>query len=502
MILIKTISYILSFYFLLFNYHSVDSKETLKVGITAIPPMNFNPFRNTGLPYVYTWSAVFDGLTSIDNFGNVQPSLAKSWKNVNKLTWQFHLREDVYFSNGKKFNSDSIVYAINYLISEAASRELVSGMMFFLESARSIDDYTVEITTVKPSPMLPRFMPMLYALEPNHWSNVGLQKFSQEPVATGPFVVKEIKPTKIIFSKFYGSWREPKIDNLEIIAMPDMSSRAIGVLSGQLDIAMQLGPDETKMIENNGGKAITWTDPEIWAYHLIQKNNPALSDVRVRQALNIAIDRDAIINNLLENSTKPATQPAPPRVYGFNKSLPPIPYDPDKARRLLTDAGYPEGFELTIEATSGSSANDSAVVLTVAQYLRNISVNMNIKTVTVPQLIQNAVEGKWGADGYALHYSYPPTSDILRSLDMHSCLRKTATYCNREIMPAINAAHREFDPVKSLKLRNEIMEFYRKDWASIFMYQAPRYTGTSKNVSGLKIINNIISYDKIQIKSE
>jgi peptide/nickel transport system substrate-binding protein len=479
------------------NVMSVRAETNLRVAINGLPPSQFNPYRNTGLPYVYTWSAVFDGLTAIDASGNVQPALATSWENIDPLTWIFRLREDVTFSNGRPFTADAVVNAVNFLSGEEAMREVVARMMFFLESARAIDDFTVEIKTSVPTPLLPRFFPQLYMVEPDYFQAVGLQAFSEAPIATGPFIVEEVRPERVDFRGFKKGWRPPVADRLEIMTVPDNATRALSVQAGRFDIALQLGPDESKAIQAQGGTQVTWRDAAVWAYNFFPEIQPALKDVRVREALNIAVDRDAIIAALLDGATIPATQPAPPEVYGYNADLPAIPYDPDRSRRLLREAGYGEGFKLEMEAVSGSSANDSAVNLTVAQYLDAIGVEMEIRTITVNQLIRNVVEGTWTGSAFALHFNFEPTSDVLRALDIHSCLWANPWYCNEAVMPLIAAAQTELDPVLNLSLRRDIMRFYREDWAALYMYQAPRFAGTAPGVTGLNVVNNVIAFDRI-----
>ncbi len=479
------------------NVVSAHAETTLRLAINGLPPSQFNPYRNTGLPYVYTWSAVFDGLTAIDAKGNVQPALAKSWENIDPLTWIFHLRDDVTFSNGRPFTADAVVNVVDFLSGEEATREVVARMMFFLESARVIDDFTVEIKTSVPTPLLPRFFPQLYMVEPDYFQGVGLQEFSGAPIATGPFIVEDVRPERVDFRAFKEGWRPPIADRLEILSVPDNATRALSVQAGRFDIALQLGPDESKTIQAQGGTQVTWRDAAVWAYNFFPEIQPALKDVRVREALNIAVDRDAIIAALLDGATIPATQPAPPEVYGFNADLPAIPYDPDRARRLLREAGYGDGFKLEMEAVSGSSANDSAVNLTVAQYLNDIGVEMEIRTITVNQLIRNVVEGTWTGSAFALHFNFEPTSDALRALDTHSCLWTNPWYCNEAVMPLITAAQTELDPALNLSLRRDIMKFYRDDWAALYMYQAPRFAGTAPGVTGLNVVNNVISFDRI-----
>ncbi len=481
-----------------------NAQNSLRVGITAMPPSQFNPYANTGLPYTYVWSAVFDGLTFIDEHGQVQPWLATSWKNVDPLTWQFELRRDIVFSDGTPFTANAVVAVTELLTGPAASREIVARMMSFLDSARVINTYTVEIKTKVPTPMLPRFLPQFHIISPTQLKALGLEGFARAPVATGPYVVERIEANKIILRANGKSWRKPTIPKLEFIANPEASTRKLALIAGGLEIALNLGPEETASIESEGGREVFWLDSAVWAYQFVgSKENPfgiaPFKDIRVREALNLAIDRKTIIATLLDGRTIPATQPAPPEAYGFNPELPDIPYDPDKAKRLLADAGYAKGFAFVLESTVGSSPADAAIHQTVAQYLNAVGVKMEIRPISTNQLIRNVVEGGWGGQAFGLFYNHEPTADVLRGLDTQSCLWHHAWYCNVAATEKITAAHREFDQARGLKLRQEVMAAYRNDWAAIFMHQAVRYAGTNSKVSGLKVVNNFILFDQIRI---
>ncbi|MBL8644506.1 MAG: hypothetical protein JNK21_11285 [Rhodospirillaceae bacterium] len=472
----------------------------LRINVTTLPPSQFNPFRTTGLPAAYTWSAIFEGLTTFDEKGQLQPHLATSWENTGPLTWVFHLRKDVTFSNGAPLTSEAVVNIVDFLKNKATNTEGVARMMFFLDKARAVDAHTVEISTTVPTPMLPRFMTQLYMVEPKYFNQVGLEAFAKAPIATGPYIVESIQPEKVRFRAFKQAWRAPKVERLEIRGLADQPTRALAVQAKQADIAMQIGPEEIAAIVAGGGRKVTWLDAQTWSYNFIGGRNPALADVRVREALNIAVDRNTIINTLLDGATIPATQPATSNVYGFNPDLPPIPFDPPRARQLLAEAGWGKGFKLVLEAVSGSGPNDDSINLTVAQYLSDIGVNVEFRPITSNDIISNSFTGNWKGDGFAIAYSFSPTLDALRALDTHSCLAAHPWYCNKAVMPLISAAQTELDTAKNLQLRRDIMAFYRKDWASLFMFQQARFAGTSAKVSGLKVVNNLISYDQITLK--
>jgi peptide/nickel transport system substrate-binding protein len=483
---------------------SAWAQSTLRVGITALPPSQFNPYANTGLPYTYVWSAVFDGLTFIDEHGQVQPWLATSWESIDPLTWRFQLRRDVVFSDGTPFNADAVVAVTELLTGPAAVREIVARMMSFLDSARAIDSYTVEIKTKIPTPLLPRFLPQFHIISPTQLKALGLEGFARAPVATGPYIVERIEDTKIILRAHTASWRKPAMARLEFIANPEASTRKLALISDGLDIALNLGPEETSAIASEGGREIFWLDSAVWSYQFVgSKDNPfgiaPFKDIRVREALNLAIDRKTIIAALLDGRTVAATQPAPSETYGFNPDLPEIPYDPARAKRLLADAGYANGFSFVMEGTVGSSPADAALHQIVAQYLAAVGVKMSVRTISTNQLIRNVVEGGWGGQAFGLFYNHEPTADVLRGLDTQSCLWHHSWYCNPSTTPLIMAAHREFDPAKSMKLRQQVMAAYRNDWAAIFMHQAVRFAGTRANVSGLKVVNNFILFDQIRL---
>jgi peptide/nickel transport system substrate-binding protein len=481
------------------------AQSTLTVGITGLSPNVFNPYSNTGLPFTYSWSAVFDGLTFIDDRGEVRPWLAESWDNPDPLTWRFKLRDGVSFSDGSPLTADAAVAVGEIMTAADTSANAVVRMMSFLAGVRALDARTVEITTKTPVPLLPRFLPQFYIGEPNRLRRLGLDRFAREPVATGPFALESFAPNKATFRAHAGSWRRPKFDRLDLLVVPDSAARRAAVQSGTMDIALGLGPEETASIVAGGGRQFTWRDNALWAYHFNGLGgNPyryaPFNDIRVREALNIAIDREAVIASLLDNQTVAATQPATESSFGFNADLPPIPYDPERARRLLAEAGHARGLDIVLEVTVGASANDSAIAQAVAQQLATVGVKVDVRQISTLQLIRNVMEGTWGEAMFGLHYSLEPTADALRGLDTASCLWHHPWYCNPATTADIQAAHAATDRETQLALRHKVMAAYRADWPAIFMHQAVRFAGAKAGIGGFTVMNNYILYDRIERK--
>lgn len=477
---------------------SAFAQDVLRIGTTALPPTMGNPYRNTGTPHIFTWSATFDGLTRIDREGVLKPWLATSWETTDDLTWVIKLRDDVTFSNGVPFTADAVVNVVEFLLSDSAVREAVAREFSLVRSAVALGPHSVELKTHVPTPHLPRLLPLLYMVEPGQWNRLGPDGFARKPIGTGPYHPTEFGATRILYDAVPTSWRKPHIQKMEKIAAPEAYARTQAVISGQMDIAMALGPEEADTIAAMGGRSLSWSTASFWAINFHHGRGTPLDDVRVREALNLAIDRRGLVDGLLAGLPELASQPASSKTYGYNPDLKPIAFDPDRARVLLGEAGYPDGFKFVVQGTIGSGANDAAMYQKVAQDLAAVGVEMEIRTFPVTQLIRSVMEGEWDGDAFGVTYAAEPTVDVLRPMRNHSCLWVHPWYCDKRIMPAIEEALVTFDVERGLDLRHEVMKFYRDQWASLFLYQIVRFAGTRANVRGFSEVHGFVSYEDIR----
>ena len=232
--------------------------QTARIGVEALPPSFGSPFRTSLAPSIYSTAAVYDALTRFDDDVVLQPALAIKWESINPLTWRFHLRPGVTFSNGAPLTSDAVVNAIEYLTLPEAAREGLTREITILKSAKAVDALTVDIVTTEPVPLFPRIATALALPEPNAWRTLGREVFVKQPVGTGPFKVDAITENKWKLSKFDASWRPAKIKNLEILLLPDTTSRVQALEAGQIDIAMVIGPDNIGTIEASGARFLSF----------------------------------------------------------------------------------------------------------------------------------------------------------------------------------------------------------------------------------------------------
>ena len=478
-----------------------SAAQTLRMAIPELPPGLGYPYRVMTMPTLYTVSTMFDGLTRIDAEGVVHPWLATSWEQTHPTTWVLTLRDDVVFHNGRPFTAHAVVQVVNFLSNRFGFGEAVATEMAFLKSAETLDEYTVAIHTDFPVPVLPRFLPVLHMVEPETWATVNRDAFALNPVGTGPFKVESFGATRVIFTPHTQGWRPPKLQRLEILAVPEATARLQALVSGSVEVALALGPDDKGTVEAMGGTFRGWRSETVRTISFVLTEGPSpLDDVRVRVALNLAVDRQNIIDGLLGGITVPASQGATPAAEGYNPNLEPIPYDPDKARALLKDAGYEDGFTLTTEAVIGASGWDRTMYQQVALNLQDIGVEMSVVPVTFAHLFDHFERGGWHGKGFGMVYSTEPVIDAIRPLRNNSCLRPAPWYCNETLSAMIEQALTEQDVTKRIALKQDILKRYREEAPAIFLWPEPRFAGFANTVTGYSDVHGFISYDTLNVK--
>jgi peptide/nickel transport system substrate-binding protein len=478
---------------------AIAAEGTIRFALTTLPPRMGNPYATSAMPSITTTSALYEGLTRITPEGVLKPWLATSWSNVDPKTWRFVLRKGVSFSNGKPFNAAAVAASVNHMATKARPIDgLVRSDLPPLESARVVDEFTVDIVTKNPVPTFPRYATVVFIPEPEAFAMLGPDEFAKTPVGTGPFKLDQWEPNKATFSAFTGSWRKPKSAKLEILELPDATSRVQALISGRVDIAGGLGPEDLQALEAAGHKGVSWFDGGVNGIALVNTRQLPFNDVRVRQALNYAVNRQPIIDVILQGKTVAANQPAARMTYGYVADLPHYSYNPTKAKQLLTEAGYPNGFKFVME-TSVTSNTSMSAYQQVASDLAKVGVEMEIRTVQGPQYLQNIfITGNY-ADALIVPWQSAPTIDVMRAVNIHSCNTLKAWYCDREIMPAITAAFAEWDEAQGLNYRHQIGRHYHAQAASLFLYEMVYFAGVSKNTTGFADHFGFVTYEDIVV---
>ncbi len=475
----------------------------LRVAVPSLPPGLGNPFTSISIPTIYTWAAIFDSLTYVTEDGEILPWLATSWEGLDENTWSFQLQPDVMFHNGVPLTAQSVADVVAYIVSDEAKATSVGQEMYFLESAEAIDHLHVVIKTKQPQPMLLSYLAMLPIVEMGAWRGLGEEGFAMAPVGTGPYRLKEWSNSMAKLSAFESSWRAPKTASLELVSIVELSARVQALLSGSVDIALSINVEDIPAIKALGGKTMLGkTLSNVGVTFILTKLPPdhPLMDKRVRQALNYAVNKERYIEALLAGRSRVASQPATPETFGYNEELEAYSYDPERARTLLADAGFADGFEFTAILTPDANMGLSAVYQQVAADLRSVGVTMKIIAIPITRLIQNVHTGNWTSEAFGMNYNAERSLDALRFTRLHSCRLPNPWYCNVLLTEEIERASIIWDLEERRRRVQGIMAHYHEDAPAIWLHQMHYLHGVSGTVSGFQQDLAFVRYDSIELE--
>jgi len=333
----------------------------------------------------------------------------------------------------------------------------------YVDSVTAVDDTTVQIVTSAANALLPSAISIAYILPPAYFAEVGPEGFARQPVGTGPYVVSEWGDDKIVLQAWEGSWRgKPGVDTVEYVNLPDPAARVQALQSGQINVAQSPSPDVAQSLTDDGFTVYSATRGQVLAVAFITKHGGPLADVRVRQALNYAVDKEAI-RVALTGGLSPSGGLYPPvGVNGHDPNRMVYPYDPDKALQLLAEAGYADGFDMEAEMTLGSFPADAEIYDAMAGYLSEIGVNVTITPIDFRGAWLPYFLGTDGADwnGQAFNYSWgtAPLFDAIRPFNFYQCGWRNAWYCDEEAVPLIEAVNTTFDQEERNKVLHQLLD--------------------------------------------
>ncbi len=356
---------------------------TLTLALSASPNSIDMPLASEREAQNASWP-MFDSLVWLNDQGKVVPALATSWDiSPDGKAYTFHLRQGVSFSNGEPFTADSVI---------ASWKHGQSKGMHWVEKwsvvtdVQKVNDYTVKLVLSAPNVLLLRIIAQFWAMiPPKYLAQVGDDGFSAKPIGTGPFVLQEwVKDDRIVYKANPNYWvpGEPKVDTLIFRPVPDESTRIAAVQTGEVDVAPRLTSDEAQSLLGAPNlRIVKYTvDREFYIAfnNMTSGKGQPTEDVRVRQAMNYAVDRAAIIKSLFGGYGNLSTGLIAPNDMGYDASIKPYPYDPAKAKQLLSDAGFPNGFSMDFACPSGAYTHFEEVCQAVQEYLKKVGITTNL----------------------------------------------------------------------------------------------------------------------------
>lgn len=387
--------------------------QTLNIGLAA-EPSSLDPHYHNLSPNNMLSRHVFETLVKQDVNQKPTPGLAESWRTVDPLTWEFKLRRGVKFFDGSDFTADDVLATFKRLPnvprSPSSFAPFIAGMEF-----EKVDSHTIRVKTKAPAPLVPVNLSVFGIVSKQCAESSSTEDFNALRCqgGTGPFKYSEFRPAdRVVLTRndaYWGPKAEWQTVNKRFIASDP--SRVAALLAGDVNVIDGVPPTDIPRLKGDANIDVFETlSNRVIYFHMDQfrENSPfitakngspiknPLKDRRVRQALSMAINRPAIVERLMDGAAVPAEQVLAKSFFGTSQKLQPTAFDLAGARRLLAEAGYPNGFKMKMHGPNGRYTNDTKIIEAVAQMFTRLGIDTEIETIPPANFFTRASTGANG----------------------------------------------------------------------------------------------------------
>ena len=419
----------------------------------------------------------------------IEPLLASSLDRESSTAVVVGVRNGVRFTNGEMLDADAVVSAVN-VFRDPKQTPAYGNFGREIAAVEKLGDDHVRIALRRPSPAVNLLLTQVFITPPKYWASVGSAGFGQRPIGTGPFMFTSwLKDDQLVLDRNPGYWGSApqNIDRVVIRPVPDDTARAAGLQAGEYDVTSALSITDVAQLETEPGISIVAVpSARIFVVLLstLDRDPGPMHDKRVRQALNYAVDKEGIIKDILFGRAKPlhgqvlrSDQP------GFDPSLTDYPYDPAKARTLLKEAGFPNGFELEFKFPSGRYAQDREVSEAIAGMFQAVGLRLKMTSLEPGEFLRQMVNRQLGAASFG---GYAPGDDPdLQVVQYRSDFRYS--YVQSPAFDAlIDAGAQELDPARRADIYQQLMRLMHEEAPAVFLFEGIDNYGVSKRVKGLQ----------------
>lgn len=468
---------------------SVPRNKTLIIA-QNFDPQTLWPNGTTASTNLNAGAAIVEPLFWINPASNkLEGILAGSYTLQAPTVHRVELRKGVKFSNGEPFNADALLQTLNVFVDKVAT-PAYSIYAAPMEKFEKVDDHTVLIHTKGPYPAMALALTQIYPLPPAYWKEVGAAKFGQAPIGTGPFKFTEwVKDDRVVMDRNPQYWgTAPKgIDRVIWKPVPDDTARAVGLEAGEYDVAASLsgaavprfqGQKNLQLYSVNSYRVFTLI------LSALPKHQSPLLDKRVRLAISHAIDNNAIVKNLFFGKAQLLQgQVLRKEQMGFDPDIKAYPFDLAKAKALLTEAGFPNGFEIDFKIPSGRYAQDREVCEAIAGMLAKVGIKARIITLEGGEFLRQLRTQELGPMSFA---GLAPPDDPHFQLSQYRSDWRYTFIQNAELDKLIDDGVKEPDVAKRTAIYKKAGRIVHDEAPVVPMFQGLDIYGSSSRVKGLR----------------
>jgi peptide/nickel transport system substrate-binding protein len=492
--------------------------------------MSMDPHSlNESLQLTFTGN-IYEPLVARDKKLALTPGLATKWAQTSPTVWRFELRKGVNFHDGTPFTADDVVFSFARAAGDGSD---MKGYTSTIKQVRKVGDHAVEIETTSPFPILPDVISLVYIMskkwcEENKAEKPVDRRKGIENVAsfksngTGPYRLRERQPsarTVIVRNGNYWDKVEGNVDEVIFTPIGNDATRVAALLSGEVDLMEPVPLQDVERLKANPALTVL-QGPELRTIFLgmdqkrdelqfssVKGKNP-FKDVRVRRAFYQAIDIDTIAQRVMRGAATPTALMVAPGIKGFvpelNKRLP---YDPEASKKLLAEAGYPNGFEVGMNCPNDRYVNDAAICQAVAANLARVGVKVNLtaetKVTYFPKILRRDTSFYllgWTPGTYDSHN--PLTSLIATPNDKGQGQFNLGSYSNPKVDELTLKIQSETDQAKRNAMIREAFEIHAADVGHIPLHQQALAWGMKKTVSVVQLADNFMPYRYVSVRAK
>ncbi len=469
----------------------------LRVGyssdVTTLDPANHRSRVTEGLIL-----NMYDALLARTDDMKIVPELAESWKQIDGTTWEFVLRKGVKFHSGAEMTAEDVKYSFDRLVKDNAMGGQTSprkSLLGPLKDTSVVNPTTVRFHLAEPWPILAAYLPFQQVVSKAFVEKVGTQGLATQADGTGPFkLVEWRRGDSVILERFDGYYGgspdlppvgKAGVDRVIFKVIPESASRVAALLAGEVDIIDELPVHAIKQVEANPRTKVLATNGTRSFFIPMNNTRPPFNDVRVRQAANIAVDRKLIIDRVLSGLATPLDGLLSPESYGFNADLPKLTLDIDKAKKLLAEAGHPNGIDVTLDVANAFKD----VAEAVASQLTRAGIRTKVQLWEQTTLSQtwakpesnnrDMVFQSWGDGALDPVGIFVP---VLKGKDRGNY----SGFANKEVDALLTSADTEADVAKRSKMYQDAQAIVAKESPLIFLWLPQELYGASARLKGWK----------------
>ncbi len=429
---------------------------------------------------------LFDYLVERDSQGKLAPGLAESWQVLNDTTLEFKLRRGVKFQDGEDFTADAVKFSVERIQDPALKSNLASRFASIKE-VKVVDPYTVHVALSKvDGALLDNLSSSLAILPPGYTRRVGNEEFARHPVGSGPFkLVEWVRGDHLTLAANDAYWEgsvkgRPRVKTAVFRPVTNLGTRVADLRSGLADVVVGLGADQARELQGVSGIHVARAETPAYQYVFFNARaaGTPFADQRVRVALNYAVDRKALVGQLLGGFGVALTQAVGPLTPGYDPALTGLVYDPARARQLLSEAGHANGFDTNLYVTQTERTD---LVEAVAAQLGQVGVRARIQTLETgafnDRWVKKSFDGPW-----FVRWSTFADPGVLNMLA--SCDSFLSTFCSPTAEPYLKQGEATLDPTRRVEAYQRALRALNDDPFAVYLNGVVSLYGVSDRVAG------------------